>query len=120
MGNVSGHLRKAHHNENFLKMVQANDPGPSFLYADWLVTIAFYIALHFVDAKLARRTPPLHPQRHPVRNNYVSRFLPPDVARDYLYLYNKSMIARYYPDSERGISSRTVQRCINLALTRFK
>jgi len=119
MGSVSGHLRKANHNENFLKMIQMNDPGPSFLYPDWLITIAFYIALHYVDAKLARRTPPLHPQNHKIRNTYVSLFLPPDIAQDYLYLYNKAMFARYFPDSEKRISPATVQRCINLALTRF-
>jgi len=118
MGGVSQHLRKASHNKNFLERVQTIDPGPSFLYPDWLITIAFYIALHFVDAKLARRN--IHPQNHQKRIQYVSQFMPSDVANDYFYLYNKSKVARYFPDSEKRISPSTVNRCINLALTRFR
>jgi len=119
VGNLLAHKRKALHNENFLTMVQRNDPGPSFTYPDWMVTVAFYIGVQYVDGKLASLTPPLHPQNHAERNNYVANNLPRLMARDYFFLKQKSEFARYIPDSETRISDNMVNRCVNLALTRF-
>ena len=118
MGDALAHVRKAKHNETFLNVIQKSDPN-SISYPDWMVTVAFYIALHYVDAALAKLKPPKHPQNHPARNRFVNLYLPSDIAQYYLYLYNQSKIARYFPDSEKRISPVTVQRCINLALTRF-
>lgn len=120
MPNVSAHKRKAHHNEMFFQLVQAGDSLSNPRFPDWMVTVAFYIALHHVDLKLAELAPPLHPRNHPERNSYVAIYLPLDVGRDYIFLKNKSEYARYIPDSERRISAQMVQRCINLALTKFK
>ncbi|MEM2970899.1 MAG: hypothetical protein QW270_00540 [Candidatus Bathyarchaeia archaeon] len=119
MGDTTAHLRKAEHNKNFLNMIQKNDAGPSFIYPDWMITVSFYIALHYVDAKLASLSPSLHPRNHPERHTFVSIYLPPDVAEDYLFLESKSKLARYIPDSERRISSNIVKKCVNLALNRF-
>jgi hypothetical protein len=119
MGNDIAHKRKARHNENFLSMVQRNDAGPNFVYSDWLVTVAFYIALQYVDAKLANLTPPLHPLVHSTRNNYVATNLPRQIADDYFFLKGKSEFARYFPDSERRISANMVNTCVNIALTKF-
>lgn len=119
MGAAAAHQRKASHNKNFLDVILRNDPGPSFTYPDWIITVAFYIALHHVDAKLASLSPALHPRGHPERRTLVSVYLPPDVARDYLFLESKSKLARYVPDSEKRISDNMVKKCVDLALTRF-
>lgn len=120
MPNVSAHKRKAHHNEMFFQLLQRSDSISSPRFPDWMVTVAFYIALHYVDSKLAGLVPPVHPRNHPERNSYVGICLTRDVGRDYIFLKNKSEYARYFPDSERRISPQMVQRCINLALTRFR
>jgi len=119
VGDLLAHKRKARHNENFLSMVQRNDAGPRFIYPDWMVTVAFYIAVQCVDGKLASLTPPLHPQTHWDRNNYVANNLTRQMARDYFFLKQKSEFARYIPDSERRISAGMVNNCVNLALTKF-
>jgi len=119
MGDTQAHKRKARHNEAFLSLIQKNDAGPEFTYPDWMLTAAFYTALHYVDAQLAKLTPPIHPLNHGNRNTYVSTYLPREIARDYLFLKSKSQYARYFPDSERKISVDMVNKCINLALTRF-
>jgi len=71
------------------------------------------------DAKLADLSSPLHPRTHPERYTLVSVHLPTDVANDYLFLESKSKLARYFPDSERRISANMVNRCVNIALTKF-
>jgi len=119
MGNPSAHRRKARHDENFLTMVQRNDAGPSFVYPDWMVTVAFYVGVQYVDARLASLTPSLHPHNHWERNSYVANNLPRQMATDYFFLKGKSEFARYIPDSERRISDNMVNRCVNLGLTRF-
>lgn len=119
LGDLNAHKRKAHHNEQFLSLVQRNDAGPNFVYPDWLVTIAFYIGVQYVDGKLASLTPPLHPQNHWERNHDVANSLPRPMARDYFFLKQKSEFARYIPDSETRISPNMVNRCVNLALTKF-
>lgn len=60
------HLQKATHNENFLNALDIS----TTIYLDWLVTIAFYAALHFVDAYIAL-TYSKHPSKHQVRDNYI-------------------------------------------------
>jgi hypothetical protein len=119
MTNYSAHKRKAAHNESFLALVQRNDAGPNFIFPDWLITVAFYVALHHVDAKLANLVPPLHPSNHGDRNRAVSSELSKQVANDYLFLRSKSEFARYFPDSEKRISPCIVNQCVNIALTKF-
>jgi hypothetical protein len=119
MGDEKAHKRKALHNEAFLSLIQRNDSGPNFVYPDWMLTAAFYTALHYVDAKLAILTPPIHPSNHSDRNMYVSTNLPKDIANNYLFLKSKSEYARYFPDSETRISQTMVNICVNLALTKF-
>jgi hypothetical protein len=118
LGDEMAHKRKAAHNEAFLAMVQRNDAGPNFTFPDWLITVAFYVAVHHVDAKLANLYPSLHPSNHGERNTFVSDKLP-QIANDYLFLRSKSEYARYFPDSEKRISSYMVNQCVNLALTKF-
>jgi len=61
-------------------------------YLDWLVVIAFYTALHWVDAFLA--TLGLHPDNHRARNFEVRTHLPA-IHAHYMRLYLVSRDARY-------------------------
>lgn len=102
-----------------MNLIQAGDSSTHPVFPDWKVTVAFYIAVHYVDAKFAGQTPPVHPGNHAERNMLVAVHLPHGVRRDYLFLKNKSEYARYFPESEIRISPQMVRQCINLALTRF-
>jgi len=123
LGDTAAHIRKAQHNERFLQLVQRSDSSHPPTFRDWMVTVAFYIALQYVDSKLATMgvTPEeRHPENHADRNRAVAIYLPRPMSRDYFYLKAKSVLARYFPDSERRISFHTVQHCTSLALTRFR
>jgi len=116
MGDRPSHLRKAAHNTKFLNAVEGFDPRSNPKYPDWLVTIAFYIALHYVDARLAKMK--MDPQSHLERDSMVANHLRP-LSADYMFLKGKSELARYTPDSEKVISPPLVDRCLKLAVTRF-
>jgi hypothetical protein len=71
---------------------------------DWIMTITFYYALHFVQAKLERDfrvCPTRHTNKDPklCRRKCVIKYLP-NVSRLYNNLYNESMKARY---TEQGV-----------------
>jgi len=59
-------------------------------HCDWLATLAFYAALHWLDAVLADRG--LHPSNHRERNR-AAQGLP--IWDQYYELYALSRIARY-------------------------
>ena len=86
------HIRQADHNEGVFSRLDSLD------IIDWTITVMFYAALHRVDAYLARSNiyPTKHNGSNPLgRNQYVSRILPTDEARNYLRLYNASKRSRY-------------------------
>lgn len=122
MADEIAHLRKAKHNESFLALVQRNDSMIKPTYADWIVTVAFYVAVQYVDSKLAKIAHPAHkhPANHSQRNTAVAIYFPKTKRKVYFYLKSKSEYGRYFPDSERRISPHAVQRCVGLALTMFK
>lgn len=64
-------------------------------HADWIVIIAFYQALHLVDAYLLS-TGQSQPTNHGARNNVVrnDKFLR-TISGNFEYMYNASMHARY-------------------------
>lgn len=66
------------------------------IYPDWIVAIAFYTALHSLERYFARRNQ--HPNDHIDRKAILLSFesqLSRQVIRDYLDMYNQSVIARY-------------------------
>jgi hypothetical protein len=72
---------------------------------DWIITITFYCALHFVQAKLEKdfnSNPRFHTNRNPKlsRKICVSKYLPTNISTLYTSLYNESMKARY---TEQGV-----------------
>jgi len=122
LGGIDAHTNKAKHNERFLSLVEKLSLPDQSIFPDWVVTISFYVALQWVDAKLAAvgtKPEEQHPGNHWERNTAVASCLPKDVARDYFFLKGKSEYARYIPGSEKNISQGMVQKCMNLALTQF-
>jgi len=64
------HLAQLRHNLAFLRSFYA----PNTPYPDWAVTVAFYAAVHAVEAWLAQRG--LHSHSHRERGIYLRQFLP--------------------------------------------
>jgi len=86
------HLRKARRNGDFARSyLDLADEFP-----DWVSTIAFYSALHFVDAYLAKEYG-LHYQNHEERNIAVSNIHPlsQEISLEYLRLYELGLNSRY-------------------------
>lgn len=112
------HLSKARNNEKLLINEMSSSSYVSYL--DWVVTVTFYTALHYVDACLARYA--IHPTTHRGRNgrnSEVSRRLR-TVSVKYLILYNKSRYARYFPNSERTLKPSEVVRLVSWVINDFK
>jgi len=83
------HENQAQRNEKFF---QSLDNTVS-INREWIVTAAFYAALHWVEAYFDNRYG-LHFTTHNARNTAVIRFGLP-VATEYLELYKWSRYARY-------------------------
>lgn len=118
MPDRTSHLEKARNNENLLTSEMSSSKYAN--YYDWVVTVTFYTALHYVDANLARYG--IHPRCHEGkngRNAFVSRRLR-TVSSKYLTLYTRSRYARYIPYSERHINASEVKELLGWVLTYFK
>ena len=87
-------------------------------HADWIVTIAFYKALHAVDSYLAKLG--IHPKSHVTyrknkgRNEYVQNHLGKIYTR-YYALYRASRRARYDAYTYQ-VNRQQVTRLVNHAL----
>ncbi len=80
-------LERAEHNERFLATIPV-DQTP---YLDWVVTVAFYVALRYIDA-----SSPIDFESHRQRNWWVRASASARPIRgDYLRLYHRSQDARY-------------------------
>jgi len=65
-------------------------------FPDWILTIAFYTALHRIEQFLARRNE--HPRDHRERKAVLTKYINiigRDTVVDYLDMYNASLDARY-------------------------
>ena len=61
------HLKKAHHNEAFIESFEVADTP----FLDWIVTAAFYAAVHYIEAYLASHDS--HSQHHRARDSELVR-----------------------------------------------
>jgi hypothetical protein len=87
MATAAAHAHQANHNQNFLASI---DPK---VFPDWVVTAAFYKALHVVEGLLVRKMGGTanHGQRnHVLKTQFAS------VWKEYRPLYNLSRTARYW------------------------
>ena len=113
LGDYSGHIAKAKHNEDFVAFISKHDPGANPVFPDWIVTAIFYTAVHRVDSKLAKAAPPPfdHPSNHADRNFAVSTYLP-KISSYYFLLKSKSQVARYFVHSEKKIKQSLISACL--------
>ena len=87
MATESDHLRQAQHNHEFLNAIeQARFP-------DWAATVAFYTAVHLVQALLKRHGE--NCSSHNSRNRKLRQKFPA-VWKLYQPLYTYSRLARYW------------------------
>ena len=82
------HLRQLRHNLDFLRFLSVSATP----YPDWMATVAFYAAVHAIEAWLARRG--IHSHSHHERNIHLRNFLP-HLWQHYRRLEVASRLARY-------------------------
>ena len=83
-------------------------------HADWIVTLAFYKALHAVDSYFAKKGIDRrgHDKSHPERDKQVQNHLS-NIYGKYFALYNASIMARYKAYTH---NSQDVTKLVNYAL----
>jgi hypothetical protein len=96
MPNERSHLALANHNQDLLdRLVVEIDAFP-----DWVATVAFYKALHVVEAVFACENPARHGADY-VNRERILKSSPKyeHIYRHYRVLYSASMVARYMQDN---------------------
>lgn len=88
--NVKSHISKAEQNKKFLSgyLLGILDKCP-----DWVSIVAFYSALHFIEAFL-KRNHGKDFERHEDRHLFMSQFVP-EIFSAYYRLYDLGFSARY-------------------------
>jgi len=84
------HLRQAARNAGFLAALRQRATGSP----EWAITVAFYTAVHLVEAHFARSQPAVHCRSHADRLTQVSLRLRA-IEAEYWALYVASRRARY-------------------------
>lgn len=87
MATAAAHAQQANHNQQFLGTIDSS------IYPDWVVTAAFYKAVHVAEGLLVRKG--RSSGSHGQRNGILKRQFP-SVWRAYRPLYNQSRVARYW------------------------
>lgn len=91
MPSTTEHLTQAGHNEKLLSKLRGGE------FDDWEVTVMFYIALHYVDAYLAKVHKIDDPGDHSERERYVSeKNHTRTLYGNYMRLKSRSVQARHY------------------------
>lgn len=105
MPNQREHNRQYQHNRSLL-LTETFDLN-STSYYDWVITIAFYSALHLVDRELAAYW---HPRKHKDRELILTKTLK-HIAPEYKTLEIQSRRARY---ECANITKKDAERAIKL------
>lgn len=91
MPSVEQHKKKYEENKEVLDNELNIDKCKRY---DWIATIAFYSAVHLVEAKLAEND--VHTTDHTARKGAVDRFGTfREIRNEYKALYDRSRVARY-------------------------
>ena len=91
MPNINEHMKKYEENrtllDNELNIEMCN-------CYNWIVTIAFYAAMHLVESSLAVNN--IHSKTHIGRNTMIDRMSEfQEIRAQYKFLHDRSVIARY-------------------------
>jgi hypothetical protein len=105
MPSSEAHIQAALRNQNTIDYLLAGGEQ----HAAWIVTIAFYKALHIVETVLARQNPALHKNEHLSRNTFLKtekRF--EKIWVHYSILFQASQVSRYLCDNKSQARYLTV------------
>ena len=88
------HIDKQNRTQLALSDLQKSQNNPQ--HSDWIVTLAFYKALHAVDSYFAKKGIDRrgHDKSHPERGEQVQNYLS-SIHGKYSVLYTASIMARY-------------------------
>ena len=103
MAKSHAHIKQWKHNREFLGTISPK-------YADWIVTVAFYVALHAVDALLAHANVE-RVTSHDTRNavlRQTNKYL--KVKKHYMPLYDLSQTVRYLADPHIWVPPDQINR----------
>lgn len=131
MASYNMHWEQAEHNQELVnELVGQTRP---IRYRDWAVTIAFYAAIHYVEALLdwgyQYHTDQEPSRRHGIRARKVEKVLTEvPVGAEYRNLLNTSITLRYLFDkgraialpSARWITDKDVEKLAIVALEKIK
>ena len=113
----SKHRKQAKHNEEL--MTHAKELGESGEFSDWVVTIAFYTAVHCVEAMLAIVKPRTrkgnvieHCLDHSLRNIVVKMVCGIDMHMPYSALYKYSKMAKYDCHEPKTYIRVNAEKCL--------
>lgn len=115
MASLQAHLRQAQHNEKLAQELLA-----SMEYKDWIITITFYAAIHYVEAAFFQNAKIVHTEiskprdykgsYHDYRTDMILKSYSSAVWQSFRKLYEQSRIARYlYFRAERKFLEKPVQ-----------
>lgn len=118
------HATQARHNEDLLNEKPFPDPctQTSLKYKDWTATIAFYVALHYIQAYLHIKGFRTAFRSHRERNDYLKTVVSirdraiDQVLSRYIGLYKFSRSARYRPCFYHYVRLQDLCSHLNFAL----
>lgn len=109
--NYQERMAKAVQNENFLEQC-GSCMEEHFL--DWMITVMFYAALHYVSAILEKKYN-VRVKTHAARDTQLAA--EPSIRNDYKLLYDDGMLSRY---DKREFSKEHVEESLRPALNRIR
>ncbi|HGA1025246.1 TPA: hypothetical protein ACIQN7_005780 [Bacillus cereus] len=108
MPKADQHFYQYEKNKLFLSSLLGSDSKQN----DWIVTVAFYTALHLVDKTIVTNSESYQPKNHEIRKRLVDSISSlKSIRREYYYLYMESRKSRYHcnPVKENVVSSVITQ-----------
>ncbi len=97
MASQESHIALANRNHEFLLKLLADGAHP-----DWAATVAFYKAVHIVEAVFFNDVPGKHSTSHSDRERTLKTSRYSHIYKDYAHLLNASRIARYLESNGVG------------------
>ena len=106
MATAAEHIAQANHNQDVLDRMLV-DPSP---FWDWIAIVAFYKAVHSVEAVIFENEKPPHKHSASHKNRgALLKMKYPDMWRNYWPLLKASKVARYLEYEEKGITHGVVR-----------
>ena len=99
MPDKTAHIALAKHNQDTIDYLLPEIER----FSDWITTVAFYKALHLVEAVFAENPKIRHGRNHEARDNFLKHTKKySNIWKHYRPLWAASMVARYLEDRDTG------------------